>query len=367
MRERKVRLMYNLIIPFPAKTIAPLYVPLYADSEGIEPNGDGTYTVSDWRGDEIAAGSISSISDSDLQITELTGLDGVALGLEPGTYVVEMLLPVTVTGGGGTRQYVYSVVLNVPGRREYDHIPTAADLQVSLLGARMIQNPPLADDMNLDLFAAMDTAVSAWENATGWFPFLAPTELVEGAWTPITSTRSYFPQDLQQGGGAGGGYYGSGTGWGYGGGFGGGYGATLPLRAGLLSLTSVAVAGTTFSTTGTPPVRLLPDTAPARRRPFEDLQFCGAIPWGTVGQTMDVTGVWGFCQSLPADVWNVLLGMAGGEIAPGLSLAVTGGLNSYTELGVTEAVRASPFGDAIARWSAQTSKAIGRYRRCSIA
>lgn len=332
--------MYDLIVPFPRKTKAPLYVPISTANGTLSPSSSGTCTLTDAQGDELAAGNVDGTSATSVQVVEWKTIDGTTLALEPGNYLAEFLL--NVTDGTIPRVYSYSIILQVPGSRTFSFYPTGMDLQVFLVGAGMLDNPPSANARMIDLDAAMASAVSEWEKLTGWHPFLAAQAEVTRTFDPPgpTSTR-----------------------WRYEGG-----GNVLDLGAGFLSVSSV-VHGTTDYIIGgdSAQVYLLPVDAAAKERPFTDLRFC----WPVFGvpQSIQVTGVCGYGAALPEDVWTILLRMAATDLAPELALLKTGGLLEVKQEGLlrkyagTSMGQYGPFDGQIKQWSDKLKPKFLFYKR----
>jgi hypothetical protein len=207
----------------------------------------------------------------------------------------------------------------------YDQWPTGLDVRAWLTGAGLLADLPAAALAALDFEAAAQAAVSEFEHRTGYAPFLS---------TGVVETRYFDRPD----------------------------GNRLLLRGGLLSFTGVdaegepetgglTVGGQAY-TAGTHYI-LLPQNAPALRRPYTSVRFFShnyqdAGIYGNWGPSFStsvssyqlwqvaVTGVWGYGAALPADVWEGIRQKAAGLIFPQVRAAGTGLRLGYTELGVTE-------------------------------
>ena len=175
----------------------------------------------------------------------------------------------------------------------------------------------------LDLNAQIDASIAEWERRTRWVPFLATTQ-----------TRWFDPPGANRGQG--------GVGYGGLGGLGGGSlgGSNLLfLDAGLLSVTSVATHLTDTDMAGTVQLEkrdfwLSPTSAPSAGMPYMAIKF----RWPVYGdpQSIQVVGSWGRGATLPDNGWNAILQYAASLIMPQVAFLVNGGLESWTEAGVTE-------------------------------
>lgn len=188
---------------------------------------------------------------------------------------------------------------------------------------------------------AIVEAAEEWEQVVDWRPFLS---------TGVVEARTF-----------------DGTG-----------AEVLPFDAGLLSLTSVAIGGATY--TPGQSLALGPENADAKGRPFTFLDFGR---WGSAGlqsgyanpyadfyalspiglRSVSVTGVWGYCAKLPSDVRRLILYRAAETLYPLLIMARSGAVAQATNAdGSTIKFRgteSNPFFAAANGFSAAAS----RYRR----
>jgi len=206
--------------------------------------------------------------------------------------------------------------------------PTAADIQGLLTQAGIT-----ADATELATYAA--AAVSEWEQATGWKPFLA------GA---TDQTRRYTPEE-----------------WGM---------ATLDLGGGLVELTSVVVNDTTLTLTDD--FFLEPASAPEDGEPYTWVEFRSRVRGQR--QCIEVTGRWGYCDELPSDVFAAIRAKAAllaaepaVRAALNATTAASGRLRRVTEGDVTheysEGTSVTERRAVFEAWAAQWNTAVTRYRR----
>lgn len=180
----------------------------------------------------------------------------------------------------------------------------------------------------IDLAAKIEAAIDTFEECTRWTPFLAGEE---------PTTRTYdWPA--------------------------GGY---LNLDGGLVSLTSVASGGQAL-TAGLHYVPK-PDNAPQRKKPYTSLALRAglSLPLGMsygFRRTVEVTGVWGCVNSVPAGVFEAVLGYAAALCVPELALSISSGLYKMDDIqfagsGVT------PLSSERAMWEAAFQSAVTRFKR----
>jgi hypothetical protein len=173
-------------------------------------------------------------------------------------------------------------------------------------GMGLLEDPPTAAELALDYDGAVQAGIADWEEATRWRPFKASA-------TPTTRHFNGPESNL------------------------------LPLRAGLLSLTSLAINNVVY--TENQQFVLGVPNAPEKGRPYTYVDF-GTSPFGSswvdtwggnfanlgvIGggrRIIAITGLWGFCTSVPADAKRAVLGRAFCHLVPQLSLQISGGLVS---------------------------------------
>lgn len=235
--------------------------------------------------------------------------------------------------------------------------PAADALAVLLRRNGMLNDPTTPEDLLQDFSAAVGSAMQEFENVTGWRPFLAGQQ----------DTTRYFNEARMVGGSGG---YGVDTGF-YNFGFNNFQGGQwdVDLQGGLLSCSAVQIGTTSYSLAApNPQAYFLPDNALARNRPFETLRFCVPPVGATGANQIAITGRWGFCQNLPPDVWNAVLGYAAREVAPGIAIARTGEAASYTLIDIKVQQKQDLYEKAMAQWLYQFNKAASRpmYKRWRI-
>lgn len=231
-----------------------------------------------------------------------------------------------------------------------DTYPTGTDLQVFLVSASLISNPPTPAQGFMDYHSAMLAAVDEFERLTGYTPFLS-----DGTSTPRTFDGPGSP--------------------------------ILPLNAGLLSLTSLTINTTPY--TQNQQFVLSPPDAANNRRPYTYLDFGSGwggsagnvgdwgfgfgvgsqVGLGTLGtgrRSIVVTGVWGYSLTLPFDVKRALLHRGAVELAPDLMHAVSAGVSQRTEGDETVKYSAKLFGEQMAEWRANFNETATRYRLFSM-
>jgi hypothetical protein len=178
---------------------------------------------------------------------------------------------------------------------DYSRYPNATDIENKLKSASFW---PSDSDTNKVLLAREQAAIGAnlavaeWENLTGWKPFLSISS------TP--QTRYYHGTDEN--------------------GF-------LNLRTGLLTLTGVTLDSTArVLSGGSQNVWATPVNAAADGEPYTELDFGGYITHRN--NRIAVTGRWGYCTEVPADVWARLQ-----EVGALFALTSVENLQSIASLG----------------------------------
>ena len=171
--------------------------------------------------------------------------------------------------------------------------PTGDDLHAFLVQAGMIKAN--ASD-SLDYSGYMDAAIQQWEQDSYYQPFL---------FSGSESQRTYDCPD----------------------------GFFLDIQAGLMSASSVTldgrvlVAGLDFD--------LFPYNAPAKGKPYTAVRFRYFLKhYAFFNADIKVTGNWGYCSTLPADVKQALLSLAASNLM-GSTAFVTGFVNQIKQDDIT--------------------------------
>lgn len=182
-----------------------------------------------------------------------------------------------------------------------------------------------------DFGAALDGAVTAWQEATGYTPFLSEPE--------VSTLRFDAPGPAQPHGGAG--FYGN-AGFSLesalsGGGAVTGGGRRLNLEGGIVGLPQTVMLGGVELQAWRHYVPF-PDNADAQGKPFTFLEFLRPI-WSPPRGVL-VTALWGYCappplgRGLPGGAWSAILNKAAERLF--LSLENTPDLQSISRDGLSE-------------------------------
>lgn len=235
----------------------------------------------------------------------------------------------------------------------YTQYPAGIDLIQRLknigLSGVVSSNDDVIAGINMDADSIMLAAVSEFEYETDYVPFLAGSQ---------DTTRSYDPSGPERRHSGhvysvirGGSKY-------------------LEIDGGLVSLTSV-VTGITFDDTGTPQTgitRVLnrdftirPENAPARNRPYEWIEFF--FPMYGMANSIQITGKFGFCTTLPAQVWRAILDRGVAIVLNDTTPAVNNGVIRWQEADSAEAFAEMPFEKVIALIDRRWRKTIEQYKR----
>ena len=181
----------------------------------------------------------------------------------------------------------------------------------------------------VEIGIAIPSAVANFERKTGWVPFLS------GA---ADETRLFDATDER---------------------------GLLHLEAGIVAVTSVLVAGESY----VPNVNcwLRQSNAPAHKYPYDQIQFpqgISAVHPGMYPNQIAVTGRWGYCAVLPADVWDAVRQGAAAMTALRLTPISEGVIRTNTE---DNARQSYDLGlrrpDRISEWFNQYNNAANHYER----
>jgi hypothetical protein len=302
--------MRDLVLPFPPRQKVPVYNTITLQSGSFSTMGQATFTLKDNAGNSVASGNVTGNATVGLALSEWVSVDGSALSFTSGVYVLEFSEPVTPSDATA-RTETPSVILYVPGvpaaRSLY---PTGDDLQVFLVGAGMLSNPPTSAQSLIDLDSAVASAVSEFETMTGFIPFLYGGTVTTRTFRSEGNIVSF----------AGGGL--------------------VALDSGADAIASGAANFTVDSN-----AQLMPLNAAARSKPYTYLKFIspntliyspyvytlsdGVPARGHVGGrtiTVSVRGKWGYGLTVREDVWKAILYLAALQVIPSLEILLTGGL-----------------------------------------
>ncbi|BDI33411.1 hypothetical protein CCAX7_54620 [Capsulimonas corticalis] len=201
--------------------------------------------------------------------------------------------------------------------------PDASDFRKFLLGA----GQRIPDD--LDVETKIFSAITEWEDGTGFAPFLADDTTV--------GSRSFDPPRTSR---------------------------DLDLGAGLVELTSLTVAGTPFVLGRD--FYAYPQNALAKGKPITYLRFYSR-PGSSIMQSIVVTGKWGFTTALRANVRNAILCKAALLSAPELEFSITNGVAVAEDIKFASG-NFKPIGTLIEEWRRIFKETLhgGGYRRISV-
>ena len=207
--------------------------------------------------------------------------------------------------------------------------PTATELQNFLKGAGLITDPSASPDSLIDYTGAVNAAQAEWEALVKWFPFVSSG----------SATTRYFDHPLPNGRDY----------------------PLLDLAGGLTSITSVVVSGATL--VENTDFGALPENASAQGLPVKQLEFYRSY-YSSTPRCVAVTGKWGRCDTLPADVKSAVLAGAAAVVMAQCALKVSGGgLTEWREGDESQKFSAADYtryGDAYRK---QFTDAAEYYRR----
>lgn len=219
--------------------------------------------------------------------------------------------------------------------------PTDDDLETYLRGLNLFTAAQLAAALP---YLALDEKVAAssaeWERVTGWRPFLAG----------VTEIRRLFdPPGPNRGTGTRGG------------------GTFLILDQGLVVLAAVhtdVVPATTPSGTALvieDDYRLWPYNAAWDNQPYTAIEFVARRY--ALAKTIGVTGLWGYTQTLPDDVWQAILQHAAGIAFAELRERRTGGMIEWKQAETSERYGEHFLEASEENWRRRFERAAMRYQR----
>lgn len=221
--------------------------------------------------------------------------------------------------------------------------PVGDELAEFLVSCGMLSNGLTDIQKFIDFDGAMSAASAEFERLTGYLPFLS---------SGTEQTRVFDGPGC----------------------------SLLQLRSGLLSMSSLVINTVTY--TVNQQFVLQPTDAPERGLPYTYLDFgsgwnsgdwnigsefqLGAgslVGLGTLGsgrRAISVTGVWGFCLTLPADVRQALLSWGAARVAPRLMHSITGGLKQQKAGNDSWTWSESMFSAQINAWKCEMTEVANR-------
>ena len=229
------------------------------------------------------------------------------------------------------------------------NMPDNIALQRFLIGCGMMSNPQTDLDSFLDLEGEIAGATSEFENLMRFEPFLNTTSAV---W-------KFSPEDLQN------------------------TPNRLPwidLDGGFTSVSAVYVGVSTTSAgtllTNNVDYFLRPANAVAKGKPYTYIEFNSTLPYSVYTgisyypDSVQVTGVKGYCTSCPQWAYQAILKRAGARLSDQLQTAITRGLISWKEASGTSETYGmrgkSPVQIAAEGWNREFLSVIRSRRRLTL-
>jgi hypothetical protein len=212
--------------------------------------------------------------------------------------------------------------------------PTAAELTALFTGLGLA----VPDGVDLEIHA--NAAVAEWDRRTGYQPFLS------GA----SATRRFDPPNSGRVPGF----------WTYRGGR-----KILDLRAGVTAVTQVS-AYVSADDSGTEltvdeDYWLLPLNAAERSSPYTQIEF--RSPKFGQAASIEVTGTWGFADTVPDDAYLAVLNYAAANVLSVIREALMAGVVEWKEGDISERSSIENIAKLGEGWRAEFDKAVRRYRR----
>lgn len=202
--------------------------------------------------------------------------------------------------------------------------PSSAHLQTFLQASNLITSPPEFLETLLDLDVAIQSAISEFEEAVKWYPFLGTSQ-----------TRFYdYPSD-----------------------------GLLLLDSGLLTLTSLKVSGTLLTLNSN--FYLIPRNASLGGRPVTAIEF-NAHYFSIEKSAIEIVGTFGRFLTCPKDVFNAILAKASAILTSQIQNNITDGLMEWSEAGAQEMYGVDPLGKIRDAWLKIFDDTVIRYKRVQI-
>jgi hypothetical protein len=205
--------------------------------------------------------------------------------------------------------------------------PTADDLKDFIKSTGLTSDVSVAPYSYMDWEGAVEAAAEEFERSVGWFPFLSSGSASARTFdAPVPNYR-----DLPR----------------------------LELQGGLVSLTSVTASGNTITT---PNLVTKPDNATSRGLPITALAFW-RVAFPPTPKCVTVTGVWGFCSTLPSAVSRAVTARAAQLLFAEVSMGVSGGIVRKKEGDEEWQYGNDDFKMAMEEYGRQFQEIVRRYKR----
>lgn len=161
------------------------------------------------------------------------------------------------------------------------------------------------------------------------------------------------------------------------------FGEILDLDAGLISASSLAVAGQAYEAGVN--YWLQPNNASQQGRPYTVIDFNpmrengyfrqygqygygpGMLFYGAGRQTISITGIWGYALAVPFDVAQAVIGKALTQVLRFAGMRLSGGVQKWSTTDASETYGDSPYQGAMTMMNADFDAAVTRYRRLQVA
>lgn len=205
--------------------------------------------------------------------------------------------------------------------------PTQTDLKNFVKGQGLGIDPTASPYTFWDWAGAASAASSEFERAVRWFPFLASGSDSSRTFNAPVPNFTDLPR--------------------------------LELGGGLVSLTSVTVSGNAVVS---PYVQTKPDNATAKGLPITALAFWRK-PFPALPLCVSVTGNWGFCATLPDDVFQAVLRRAAQLLMAESLLSVSGVTSKWKEGDVEQQTGTDSVKLAVQSYEQAFERVVVRYRR----
>ncbi len=218
--------------------------------------------------------------------------------------------------------------------------PTATEARAYLNSLGLVTT---AQVTAMDVESRVLAARAAFEESTGWYPFLAGGSDTSRQYDPPGPNDRAAVSGVLKGGAR-----------------------ILELEAGLTQAPTTLVTSYSPTFAGNALTHqtdfwMLPANADLRSKPFTAIEF--VVPqWGSP-RSIRITGRFGYQTTVPDLAWNAVLQQVAFLCAPELAGKVSAGILSYTEGGITERYSDDALGGYVKQWQETWRRAVGTYRR----